>query len=206
MRKWSTLAVLLLAAGLKACATVDAAVNRSPFGRTADGTSVDLFTLTNARGVEIRVITYGAIITSIRTPDRNGRVADIVLGFDDIEGYLTRSRFFGAVVGRYGNRIGKGQFTIDGTTYRLATNNGANHLHGGVRGFDKVVWKGEPFERNGGTGVVWARDTSTGHLRWVNRYASGDNGNSVYLEGQDNGTQYQFGFVGDGIDKNFDWQ
>jgi aldose 1-epimerase len=148
-----------------------AAVNRSPFGRTADGTAVDQFTLTNAHGVQVRVITYGAIITSIRTPDRSGALADIVLGFDDLDGYLTRSRYFGAVVGRYGNRIARGQFTIDGATFRLATNNGANHLHGGVKGFDKVVWHAEPFERGGSTGVVLtytSRDGEEGYPGTLN--------------------------------------
>ena len=127
------------------------------FGRTPGGAAVDLFTLANAHGIEIDVITYGAIVVSVKTPDRDGRLADIVLGFDDLEGYLTRSRYFGAVVGRYGNRIAKGQFAIDGRTFQLATNNGANHLnhlHGGVKGFDKVVWNAEAFERSGESGVV----------------------------------------------------
>jgi aldose 1-epimerase len=88
----------------------------------------------------VRLIGYGAIVVSIRTADRHGQFDDIVLGCDDLEGYLNRSRYYGAVVGRYGNRIAKGRFTIDGTTYQLATNNGPNHLHGGIRGFDKVVW------------------------------------------------------------------
>jgi len=148
-----------------------AAVNRSPFGRTAEGEAVDLFTLSNAHGIEVRVITYGAIITSVKTPDRNGRFADIVLGFDDLDSYLTRSRFFGAVAGRYANRIAKGRFTIDGKTFQLATNNDANHLHGGVKGFDKVVWKAEPFERNGNKGVVLkytSRDGEEGYPGTLN--------------------------------------
>ncbi len=130
-----------------------ASVTRSSFGAMPDGTAVDLFTLTNGNGVEVRVITYGAIVVSIKTPDRGGRLADVVLGFDELASYLTRSRFFGAVVGRYGNRIAKGQFTIDGHTFHLATNNGENHLHGGVKGFDKVVWRAEPFDRGGEVGV-----------------------------------------------------
>ena len=116
-----------------------------PFGRLPDGRSVELFTLTNPHGVEVRVMTYGAIITSIRTPDRSGRLADIVLGFDSLAGYLEQSPYFGAVVGRYANRIANGQFALDGVTYHLARNNGPNTLHGGVRGFDKVLWTGEPF-------------------------------------------------------------
>ena len=129
-------------------------MNRAPFGRTADGAAVELFTLRNDHGIEVQIVNYGAIITSIRTPDRDGRFADIVLGFDDLDGYINHPRFFGAVPGRYANRIAKGRFTIDGHTYTLATNNGANHLHGGVKGFDKVVWSAEPFERNGTSGVT----------------------------------------------------
>jgi aldose 1-epimerase len=135
------------------------------FGCTPGGAAVDLFTLANAHGIEIDVITYGAIVVSVKTPDRDGRLADVVLGFDDLEGYLTRSRYFGAVVGRYGNRIAKGQFTIDGKTFQLATNNGANHLnhlHGGVKGFDKVVWEAEPIERNGHSGVVFRHTSPDG--------------------------------------------
>jgi len=119
-----------------------------------DGANVDLFTLTNAHGLEVRVITYGAVIVSIKTPDRNGRFEDVVTGFDTLDDYRTRSRFFGAVAGRYANRIANARFTLDGRTYELAANNGRNHLHGGRVGFDKVVWKGSPFERNGDVGVV----------------------------------------------------
>ena len=90
-----------------------------------------MFTLTNANGVEIRAISYGAIIASLKAPDRDGKLADIVLGFDSLDGYLKGHPYFGCVVGRYGNRIAKGQFTLDGRTYKLATNNGPNHLHGG---------------------------------------------------------------------------
>ena len=120
----------------------------------ADGTPVELLTLTNASGMEVRAISYGAIIRSIRVPDRDGRPGDVVLGHDSLDGYVHRSRYFGAVVGRFGSRIAKGRFTLDGTTFQLTTNNGANHLHGGVKGFDKRVWTAEPFERGGDTGVV----------------------------------------------------
>jgi len=112
------------------------------------------FTLTNAHGVEVKVITYGGIITSIRTPDRSGHLDDIVLGFDSLAGYLKDSPYFGAIVGRYANRIANGQFTLDGTPYHLAQNNGPNSLHGGIRGFDKVEWTGEPFQTDSGTGVT----------------------------------------------------
>ncbi len=129
-------------------------VTQSPFGRMPDGTTVDLFTLRNAHGVEVRVITYGAAIVSIKTPDRRGQFADIVTGFETLDGYLTKSRFFGAVAGRYANRIANARFTLDGHVYELAANDGRNHLHGGRRGFDKAVWKGSPFERGGEVGVV----------------------------------------------------
>lgn len=117
------------------------------FGTLPDGTSVDLFTLTNINGVEVKVSTYGATIVSIRTPDRDGRLGDIVHGFGSLEGYLHDPPYFGALVGRYANRIARGRFTLDGATYTLATNNGPNHLHGGIKGFDKVVWTPNVIER-----------------------------------------------------------
>ena len=107
---------------------------RAPFGTMPDGKPVEQFTLTNARGLEVKAISYGGIITSLRVPDRNGRLDDIVLGFESLDGYLKNDPFFGAIIGRYGNRIGKGQFALDGKTYKLATNNGPNHLHGGNKG------------------------------------------------------------------------
>jgi aldose 1-epimerase len=141
-------------------------VTRAPFGRMPDGTGIDLFTLTNGRGMEVRTIPFGAVIVSIRVPDRDGRVDDVVLGFDTLEGYLTKSRYFGAVAGRYANRIAKGRFVLDGRTYQLATNNGPNHLHGGLKGFDKVVWQADSFERDGNVGVVYtyaSRDGEEGY-------------------------------------------
>lgn len=116
------------------------AVTSTPFGATADGRAVNLYTLTNAHGIQIKLTNYGGIITSLKTPDRSGRLDDIVLGYDSLAGYLRNSPYFGAIVGRYGNRIARGLFTLDGTTYHLAVNNGPNSLHGGLRGFDKVVW------------------------------------------------------------------
>jgi aldose 1-epimerase len=127
---------------------------RASFGRLPDGRSVDLFTLTNGHGLEIRVMTYGGIITALRTPDRTGRLDDVVLGFDSLEGYLHDPPYFGAIVGRYANRIARGEFTVDGVMYHLARNNGPNSLHGGVRGLDKVLWSGEPFRTDSGSGVT----------------------------------------------------
>jgi aldose 1-epimerase len=107
----------------------------------ADGQPVELYTLVNSNGLVAKLTTYGAMLTELHVPDRNGKFADIVLGFDTLEGYLKGHPFFGCTTGRYANRIAKGQFTLDGQTYKLATNNGPNHLHGGLKGFDKKVWK-----------------------------------------------------------------
>ena len=112
------------------------------------------YTLKNAHGMELRVLDYGGIIVSLAVPDRTGRVDDVVLGFDRLQAYERSSLYFGAIIGRFGNRIARGRFTLDGRTYMLATNDGPNHLHGGVKGFDKVVWKVSPFERQDSTGLV----------------------------------------------------
>ncbi len=141
---------LILSTG---CTMGSQRVTQVPFGQLPDGRQVELFTLTNGHGLEIRAMTYGAIVTSIRTPDRTGTPADIVLGFDSLAGYLTGSPYFGAIVGRYANRIAAGQFTLEGVTYHLARNNGPNSLHGGERGFDKMLWSGEPFQSDSAAGV-----------------------------------------------------
>ncbi len=130
------------------------ALTRSLFGTTPEGASVEAFTIRNRNGVEVRVITYGGIIQSLRTPDRNGAFADIVLGHDGLAGYLEASPYFGALVGRYGNRIAHGRFTVNETAYVLKANDGPHHLHGGVTGFDKVVWSAEPFQDNTTSGLV----------------------------------------------------
>ena len=137
-------------------------VSRTSFGVTPEGDSVDVFTLANGSGVEVRAITYGGIIVSLRVPDRDGRVEDIVLGFDDLDGYLAGSPYFGAIVGRYANRIANGQFTLAGETYQLATNNGPNHLHGGVRGFDKIVWHAATLESDSGVAVIFTHTSPDG--------------------------------------------
>src|SRR5438477_1224848 len=121
-----------------------ASLQRSKFGTLPDGTPITLFTLTNANGLVARVCDYGTIITELHVPDRSGKPGDIVLGFDNLDQYLKVHPYFGATVGRVANRIANGQFTLDGKIYRLAINNGPNHLHGGLRGFDKVLWKAEP--------------------------------------------------------------
>jgi len=114
------------------------------FGTAPDGAPVLLYTLRNQNGVEARILTYGGIIQSLKVPDKNGQFGDVVLGYDNLDGYLTNSPYFGALIGRYGNRIAKGHFTLDGVTYTLATNNVPNSLHGGVKGFGKVVWQAKP--------------------------------------------------------------
>jgi aldose 1-epimerase len=117
-------------------------VAEAAFGTLADGGKVTLYTLTNAAGAEARIINYGAIVVSLKVPDREGKLRDVVLGYDDLGGYVKDKDFFGSTVGRYGNRIGAGKFTLDGRTYQLDLNNGPNHLHGGAQGFYKKLWKG----------------------------------------------------------------
>jgi aldose 1-epimerase len=156
VRAHSSLALALalfvpaLALFVGACARPDVSTTSTFIGESP----ISVFTLSNARGLQVRVMEYGATILSIRVPDRRGRIDDVVLGFDSLADYLTSPRYFGAVVGRYGNRIAQGRFVIDGTTYELARNNGPNHLHGGRRGFDKVIWKGQAFQAAEMTGVV----------------------------------------------------
>ncbi|HEV3139395.1 MAG TPA: aldose epimerase family protein [Vicinamibacterales bacterium] len=137
-------------------------VNRAPFGALPDGRTVEMFTVRNAGGVEVRTISYGAIIVSIKAPDRTGKLDDVVLGFDTLDGYLKTNPYFGAIVGRYGNRIAKGAFSIDGATYHLATNNGPNHLHGGVKGFDKLLWRAEPIFHGDDVSIAYTLTSADG--------------------------------------------
>jgi aldose 1-epimerase len=166
--RWSTLFAVLMAVmsapdpQQTGSAAAKRGIARAGFGSTRDGRAVEIYTLTNAHGVEMRVITYGGIITSLKVPDRAGHLGDIVLGFDTIDEYLKDPPYFGALIGRYGNRIAKGQFTLDGKTFKLATNNGPNHLHGGVKGFDKVVWSAVPGEDPNGVSVTLSRTSPDG--------------------------------------------
>jgi aldose 1-epimerase len=137
-------AIQLMGAAAGSFGVAAAKMDKRSFGRTRTGASADLFTLKNSNGVEVGITNYGAIVTSIKCPDRAGKLADVVLGFDSLEGYLGDNPYFGAIVGRYGNRIAKGRFTLNGKEYKLATNNGPNHLHGGITGFNRVVWQAEP--------------------------------------------------------------
>jgi aldose 1-epimerase len=128
------------------------------YGKLPDGREVRIFTLTNPNGLTAKVTEYGAILVGLTVPDSKGKLADVTLGYDTLAGWLTSPSYFGATVGRFGNRIGAGKFTLDGKTYQLATNNEPGgipcHLHGGVKGFDKVLWKGEPVRKAGARGVA----------------------------------------------------
>src|SRR5262249_11666931 len=123
-----------------------AAVTEADFGRSRDGTAIRVFTITGKAGSEVRLITYGAAIVSLKVPDRKGQLGDIVLGFDNMAGYLGSNPFFGAIVGRYANRISGATFILNGTQYKIAPNDRGNTLHGGRRGFDKVVWTGAKID------------------------------------------------------------
>lgn len=126
-------------------------ITAEPFGKTTDGQPVEIYTLRNKKGVEARIMTYGGIVVSLKTPDKSSRFDDVVLGYDTLEGYIKRNPYFGAIVGRCGNRIGNAKFSLNGKTYSLAANNnGRNHLHGGLKGFDKVVWTARPVETANG--------------------------------------------------------
>jgi aldose 1-epimerase len=152
--------MMLLIAGMVAmvcllgCASASGAgegtITSAPFGTTPDGTKVDIFTLKNASGMEARICNYGGLVVSLKTPDRNGHFDDVVLGYDDLDNYIKRNPFFGALVGRFANRIAKAKFTLDGKTYTLAANHkGINSLHGGLKGFDKQIWKAQTSVHNG---------------------------------------------------------
>src|SRR5919201_240632 len=131
-------------------------VAKQAFGNTADGTPVDLYILTNAHGLEAKITNYGGIVVSLMVPDRHGKLGDVVLGYDNLEGYLQKNPYFGCIIGRYGNRIAKGKFTLQGIEYTLAQNNDENHLHGGIKGFDKVVWNAKEVKNDAGVGVELA--------------------------------------------------
>jgi aldose 1-epimerase len=147
----------IAAGGLTGCTTMNTPkgiITQADFGRTPEGQAVDIYTLQNSAGCAVKILTYGGIVQSLAMPDRHGQMADIVLGYDTLAGYLTNSPYFGALIGRYGNRIGGAQFTLAGETYPLATNNGPNSLHGGLKGFDKVVWTARPVPTAQGPALI----------------------------------------------------
>lgn len=157
MKHILTIAALGLLTLTLACTTSEdkkvAEFSTSSYGTMEDGTEVSLFTMRNANGMEMKVIEYGGIITELTAPDKDGVYEDIVLGYDSLEAYVAENPFFGALIGRYGNRIAKGKFTLDGVEYTLDTNNAPNHLHGGDIGYDKVAWKGEQVESDRGVAL-----------------------------------------------------
>jgi len=160
------LAVTMLAASAHAqapsAAGARAAIQKASFGKTKEGAGVDIYTLTNKNGMTARVMTYGATLTELLVPDKTGTPGNIVLGFDKVEPYLAGVPYFGATVGRVGNRIAKGAFSLNGQTYTLATNNGPNHLHGGIKGFDKVVWKADVVLAKDGQAVKFSYHSPDG--------------------------------------------
>lgn len=137
-------------------------ISKAPFGTLPDGTAVDLFTLVNANGMEVRATNYGGIITALLVPDGSGKLSDVTLGLKSLDDYASNPPYFGAIIGRYGNRIGKARLKIDDQTYKLPRNDGPNTLHGGVRGFDKVVWQAEPFEKEDSVGVIFTYTSKDG--------------------------------------------
>jgi len=161
-------------------------VTPAPFGILPDGQPVSVFTLTNRQGMQVKVLDFGAIISAIQVPDRDGTVADVALGFECIEPYLANSAFLGAVIGRYGNRIAQGRFSLDGKDYQLAVNNPPNHLHGGNQGFHQVMWRAEPFTRDDAVGVTFTRSSPHGEDGYpgkldVTVVYELDNGNALSL-------------------------
>ncbi|QDU95321.1 aldose epimerase family protein [Lignipirellula cremea] len=137
-------------------------VESSSYGKTADGSPITLYTCTNENGLVLKMIDYGAIVVSMQTPDRDGKLKNITLGHDSLAGYEMKHPHYGSTIGRYGNRIAKGKFTINGQEYSLAINNGVNHLHGGLVAFDRVVWKSEPVETADAVGVKFTRLSKDG--------------------------------------------
>jgi aldose 1-epimerase len=149
------LSVLLLTAlSCKKSTTTGGSMNKESYGNAPDGTPVYLYTLKNSHGMEARIITFGGIVVSLKVPDKNGTLDDVVLGFNSVGDYVKNHDYFGALIGRYGNRIGKGRFALDGKDYILATNNGPNHLHGGRFGLDQRVWEADEVESMPGRTLV----------------------------------------------------
>ena len=145
--------LLVLPSGLNTSAMVRHEIKKQAFGMTDSGEPVEIYTLTNANGLEVRIMTYGGTVVSLKVPDRHGNLGDVVLGYETLDGYLKNSPYFGAIIGRYGNRIGKARFSLNGKEYTLPKNNGENTLHGGLKGFGTVVWKGKEVKSKDGIGL-----------------------------------------------------
>src|SRR5215217_7783569 len=159
MKKLPVLLIALISISIFSCSknnkeqTMISTISKEVFGELPDGQKADLYTLTNANGMTVNITNYGGIITKITAPDKKGEWADVVLGFDSLQPYLNGHPFFGALVGRYGNRIAKGKFKLNGQEYSLAINNGPNALHGGKKGFDKVLWKATEINKDSIVGL-----------------------------------------------------
>ena len=189
---FSVAAAGIVAAGLTGCYTMTniykGTITKADFGSAPDGTPVEIYTLRNTHGMEAKIMTYGGIVTSLKTPDRNGNYADVVLGYDNLDGYLKSSPYFGALIGRYGNRIAFGKFTLDGNTYTMATNNGANTLHGGLKGFDKVVWTAKPMPTDHGPALILTYISKGGEEGFPGNLAV----TAIYTVTEDNELRLQF--------------
>ncbi len=165
----------LLAAGAGEKGKYKGQVVKVPFGKTKDGKAVELYALSIDKGMTIKIMTYGAAITELWAPDREGQLSDVTLGYDSLKGYQQKNNpFFGCVVGRYANRIARGRFTLDGIEYKLATNNGPNHLHGGVKGFDKYVWQWVGEKRGRRTFPSGGKDVLMEYVSLTLRHVSPD--------------------------------
>jgi aldose 1-epimerase len=182
----------ICAACLLGCAGVGSLpmgeITKQSWGKTKEGTAVDIYTLRNAKGAEARISNYGGIVVSLKVPDRKGKFGDVVFGYDDLDGYLKATPYFGALVGRYGNRIAKGKFTLDGTEYTLATNNYPNALHGGIKGFDKAVWQAK---------ILAEGSTPSLELRYLSKdgeegYPGNLSVTAVYTLTEDNGLKLEY--------------
>src|SRR4051812_2840560 len=163
----SVLVVCVLGVGATSASAATPRIQKAGFGALADGTAVDKYTLTNRLGMKVSILTYGGILQSIRVPDRRGRMANVTLGFKDLAGYTSpeyvkSNPYFGAIIGRYGNRIGNARFVLDGKTYTVDMNNGPNSLHGGFKGFDKVVWAATPMKQRGTVALKLTRRSPAG--------------------------------------------
>lgn len=162
-------------------------LQKQHYGKTSEGQSVELYTLTNKNGMDVRIITLGGIITSIRVPDRNGEMANVVLGCASLEDYLTQSPYFGCITGRFANRIAKATFKLNGTEYKLAANDGTNSLHGGVKGFDKRVWQAKEIKTDSEVGVELSytspdgEEGYPGNLQTTVTYSL-DNDNALHID------------------------
>lgn len=174
---------------LAGCAThYDTSAAGQPFGVTSDGKPVNVYALRNTNGCEARIMNFGGIVLSLTMPDKNGKVGDVVLGHDTFAPYQTNSPYFGALIGRYGNRIAKGKFTLDGQTYTLAQNNPPNNLHGGPNGFDKVLWKVKPIKTKAGPALELTYLSKDGDQGFPGNL----NVTAVYTLTEDNSFQVDF--------------